>query len=204
MLYFCTSADHGPGLAKFNAKLTQRGQQQAKLVAQVLDQHQVVNLFAARNRPAMFTAQAYTMARRSAHAYLRATFTHDLNARVQTGDQVPPRYAVREADAERFGVSLHAFEGMPVQEQESMLDYERRVVDWYTNHFQPLFEDSPVPTAVVADGLTLSIVARFMLRRSPDVTEDVLRSLFEDLAQPGCVYAFTSDGLYMLPDKRLV
>jgi broad specificity phosphatase PhoE len=193
MILLCTNGAHDFGVPGFHTPLSSTGARQAELLAQIL-QHAGTNVvYAAATRRSLDTVKAFIIHRKRTYQVCRVEATTDLIDMVATDDQRPTPMSMEEALS--YGLNRQAFFGPSMIEELETFDvYRRRVIDWFTNHFFPRYEDAPNPTAIVADQTTLAILVYYILSRD---NRKRVESIVSSLSHAGAVAQLEGDGMHM-------
>lgn len=199
MILLCSNGDHGVGVPGFYTPLAPTGARQAELLAQILQRQGVNVVYAAATRRSLDTAKAYILYRKRTYQVCRVEATADIIDQVATDEQRPAPMGAEEA--QDYGLNRQAFFGpSQINDLETFDVYRRRVLDWFSNHLFPRYEDAPNPTAIVADQTTLAIIVYYMMARcSRERAENVVLSL----SRPGAVAQFEGDGMHMTFGRML-
>jgi broad specificity phosphatase PhoE len=191
MLYLiCASEAEAVG---FDSKLSEVGQQQAAMLTTWLHATQVYVLYTAPSQRALQTIQPFVLMHRQTGQYVRAEVRFELCDRVVLPEQKP--HALSIDYIRSFGIPEQNVLGAMAGPEATDLDFERRVVDWFTNDFMEKYRDAPNPTAIVADAAVLHAIMKFLHRRVRQFSIPVL--------EPGYGVEYKSDGLGLVFSQLL-
>lgn len=172
----------------FNSSLTQKGQEQAKLLQEWFGQQRLYVLYLAANRRALEAAKPFVQYRRQTGQYVRPEVRFELCDRVLLPEQQPRGLDVDYVRS--FGIPPQNILGVMAGPEPTENDFQRRVVEWFTNDFLEKYRDAPNPTAIIADSTVLRPIIMFLTRRGRQV--DIPAEL-----KPAQAVEFKSDGLQL-------
>ncbi len=183
MLYL-VSAPEALSVA-FDSPLNAAGKSQALYLQQWMARSSVFVLYAAPSQRCLETIGGFILQRRQAGQYIRPEIRFELCDRVTLPEMQPHGL---EVDAVRaFGIPPQNILGTIPSLETTTTDFERRVVEWFTNDFMEKYRDAPNPTALVADKTVLEPIIKFLTRRMPQFSKTILNSAE--------IMEFKSDGL---------
>jgi len=191
MLYLICASE--PKTIGFDSPLSTVGTQQAAMLAQWLTANKVFVFYAAPSQRALETVGNFIKTRRQTGQYVRAEIRFELCDRVVLPEQKPHSLQVDYIRA--FGIPEQNVLGAMAGPESSDAEFERRVVDWFTNDFLEKYRDAPNPTAIVADTAVLDPIIKFLNRRSKQLTIPPIN--------PGYGVEYKSDGLTLMFSQYL-
>jgi broad specificity phosphatase PhoE len=177
----------------FDSPLSSVGEQQASMLAMWLHATQVYVLYAAPSQRALQTIQPYVLMHRQTGQYVRAEVRFELCDRVVLPEQKPHSLTIDYVRS--FGIPEQNVLGAMAGPEASDQDFERRVVEWFTNDFMEKYRDAPNPTAIVADAAVLQAIMKFLHRRTRQFSIPSL--------EPGYGVEYKSDGLGLVFSQLL-
>lgn len=172
----------------FDSALSARGVQQAALLKDWFLQNGVFVLYLAANRRAFETGKPFVLFRRQTGQYVRPEVRFELCDRVILPEQQP--HALDVDYVRSFGIPPQNILGAMAGPEPTEADFQRRVVEWFTNDFMEKYRDAPNPTAIIADSTVLKPIIQFLTRRGarPVLPAELL---------PAQAVEFKSDGLQL-------
>lgn len=191
MLYLVSAPE--PVTVAFDSPLSADGKTQAGWLQQWMARYGVFVLYAAPSTRCLETIAGFILQRRQAGQYVRPEIRFELCDRVTLPEMQPHGLSV---DAVRsFGIPPQNILGVIPGLETTAADFERRVVEWFTNDFMEKYRDAPNPTAIVADKTVLEPIIKFLTRRMPRFSKTILN--------PGEIMEFKSDGLTLTFSQQL-
>lgn len=155
------------------------------MLAMWLSATQVYVLYTAPSQRALETIKPFVTKRRQHGQYTRAEVRFELCDRVILPEQKP--HSLEIDYVRSFGIPEQNVLGAMAGPEATDSDFERRVVDWFTNDFMEKYRDAPNPTAIVADVAVLEAIMKFLHRRQKQFSIPSL--------EPGYGVEYKSDGL---------
>ena len=150
-----------------------------------LRRNQIYMLYTCPSRRCLESIGPYVLQRKTNGEYVRAEIRFELCDRVLLPEQKP--HALDVEYIRSFGMQPQNVLGVISGPEPSENDFERRVVEWFTNDFLEKYRDAPNPTAIVADGAVLAPIMKFLHRRQKVYSIPSLT--------PGQAVEYKSDGL---------
>lgn len=188
MLYLVMDATSATTVERYDTMLSALGLSQATDLACLFERLGVKAVYSAPHRRALGTVAPFLLNRRRHGILVRVEAHYALTDAVYLPQNKPLLMDI--AEAKSYGLNDHALWGV-APGPETSEEYQRRVIDWFTNDFMPKYMDAPLPTVIVADGMTIATVAYYLMRHKPyDRVAPLITAL-----KPASVMEFQPEGL---------
>ena len=179
----------------FSQPLTD-GVAQATQICELAQRVQIQYIVSAPNRRSIDTTDMYRAYCRSMNKQCRSHVSYELSQQY-----LKAPHEITKGEIAAFGMNMQNVFGNYPKEVETLDEYHRRVIDWFSNQFFfRIFQDAPVPTMIVADPVTIAVISYYIMRnlRYEDV-KPVVANL-----KPGSVLEFGSDGLQLMFTRAIM
>lgn len=171
---------------EFEAPLSTIGKEQAQQCAALFTTLGIKMIFTAPSRRVLGTLEPFIELAFQRQQFLKMEIQYDLYNRTMTTVMVPKQLSfdyIRQLHSWPQHVHYNT-----VMNPESKDEYQKRVVEWFSNICIPRLEESPCETLIAADMETLQLIANYITQRYNGISFSLPNP------RPAAVYSFRGNG----------
>jgi broad specificity phosphatase PhoE len=188
---------HGEAVGDlFESALTSVGMDQVTNIAAVMQLLNIQCIYTAPYMRALDTILPYVHDRKTHNHFCRVEAHYELHNPVLLPEHRPKPLSLDVVM--QYKMNRQSVLGT-VPGPENYAEFQRRIIDWFDNEFFQKYKDAPIPTAIVADSMTLGTIMYYLMARKPyNLVRDKVMAL-----KPGSIVEFKSDGLRLEYSRQI-